>query len=112
MMPEQGDILLIPVPFTDLSSQKRRPVIVISNQAYNKATQDMVVVAMTSNPQQTNYTLAISSGDLMKGKLNRPGQIRTDRIYTLSQSIAVKTFGPVNAKTLQRIRQMIQNLIA
>jgi len=48
----------------------------------------------------------------MKGKLNRPGQIRIDRIYMLSQSIAVKTFGRVNAKTLQRIRQMIQNLIA
>lgn len=30
-MPKQGDILLIPIPFTDLSSHKRRPVIVISN---------------------------------------------------------------------------------
>ena len=49
-MPEQGDIVLIPIPFTDLSSQKRRPVIVISNDAYHKATADMVVVAMTSNP--------------------------------------------------------------
>ena len=37
-MPEQGDILLIPIPFTDLSSQKRRPVIVISNDAYNQKT--------------------------------------------------------------------------
>jgi len=33
-MPEQGDIVLIPIPFTDLSSQKRRPVIVISNDTY------------------------------------------------------------------------------
>ena len=47
-MPEQGDILLIPIPFTDLSSQKRRPVIVISNGAYNRSTADIVVVAMTS----------------------------------------------------------------
>jgi len=29
-MREQGSIILIPVPFTDLSSTKRRPVIVIS----------------------------------------------------------------------------------
>jgi mRNA interferase MazF len=49
-MPEQGEIVLVPVPFTDLSSTKRRPVIVISNRAYHQATADMVVVAMTSNP--------------------------------------------------------------
>jgi hypothetical protein len=32
-MPDQGDIVLVPGPYTDLSSQKRRPVIVISNDA-------------------------------------------------------------------------------
>jgi len=47
-MPDQGDIVLIPVPFTDLSSQKRRPVIVISNDTYNRKAADIVVVAMTS----------------------------------------------------------------
>jgi mRNA interferase MazF len=48
MMPNQGDIVLIPIPFTDLSSRKRRPLIVISNNDYNRKTPDIVVVAMTS----------------------------------------------------------------
>jgi mRNA interferase MazF len=39
-MPDQGDILLVPIPFTDLSSQKRRPVIVVSNNAYNQKTSE------------------------------------------------------------------------
>lgn len=47
-MPKQGEVVLIPVPFTDLSSTKRRPVIVISNDDYHQTTVDMVVVAMTS----------------------------------------------------------------
>ena len=47
-MPELGDIVLIPIPFTDLSSQKRRPVIIIK-------TKDIVVVAMTSNPAAVDY---------------------------------------------------------
>ncbi|HEY7326137.1 MAG TPA: type II toxin-antitoxin system PemK/MazF family toxin [Gemmataceae bacterium] len=46
-MPSQRDIVLVPVPFTDLSSTRRRPVIVLSNDAYNRSTTDMVVVAMT-----------------------------------------------------------------
>jgi mRNA interferase MazF len=111
-MPKQGDILLIPIPFTDLSSQKRRPVIVISNDQYNRKTSDIVVVAMTSNPQVTEYSLSISSSDLVEGALNRPGKIRVDKIYTLSQTIVARTFGQVDDKTLSRIRRRLVNLVA
>ena len=111
-MPKQGDILLIPIPFTDLSSRKRRPVIVISNDQYNRKTNDIVVVAMTSNPQVTDYSLSITSSDLVEGALNRPGKIRVDKIYTLSQAIVARTFGQVDDKTLSRIRRRLVNLVA
>ena len=111
-MPKQGDIVLIPIPFTDLSSQKRRPVIVVSNDAYNRKTMDIVVVAMTSNPTVVDYSFTITSSDLERGKLNRPGKVRVDKIYTLSQSIVVKTFGRVNLIVLDRIRSTLQNLVA
>ncbi|MDO9302051.1 MAG: type II toxin-antitoxin system PemK/MazF family toxin [Anaerolineales bacterium] len=111
-MPEQGDILLVPIPFTDLSSQKRRPVIVISNNTYNQTTSDMVVVAMTSNPVEADYSFTITTSDLEKGTLNHPGKVRADKIYTISKSIVVKTFGRVKEETLIRIRQEIQDLMA
>ena len=111
-MLEQGDILLIPVPFTDLSARKRRPVIVISNTRYNRKTDDIVVVAMTSNPAPVDYSFTITSSDLERGKLNRPGKVRVDKIYTLSQSSILKTFGRVNAKVLERIRNILQELVA
>ena len=111
-MPDQGDILLVPIPFTDLSSQNRRPVIVVSNNAYNQKTTDLVVVAMTSNPVEADYSFTISSDDLEKGTLNHPGKVRVDKIYTISKSIIVKTFGRVNAKVLERIRNELQALTA
>jgi mRNA interferase MazF len=109
-MPEQGDIVLIPIPFTDLSTQKRRPVIVSSNNRYHRRTADMVVVAMTSNPQPSEFAFTLTSDDLTAGHLNRPGQVRADRIDTLSQAIAVKTFGRVSAAVLARIREHLQAL--
>lgn len=48
-MHNQGDILLIPIPFTDLSSSKRRPVLVISNSEY------IIVAAITSNIEEKDY---------------------------------------------------------
>jgi mRNA interferase MazF len=94
-MPEQGDIVLIPVPFTDLSTTKRRPVIVISNATYHAQAADMIVVAMTSNPAPVPRSFRISNADLDHGTLNRPGTVRPDKVYTLAQSLSVRVFGRV-----------------
>lgn len=89
-MPDQGDLVLVPVPFTDLSSQKRRPVIIVSGNSYNRSGADVVVVAMTSNPAMVPFSFRIQSTDLVEGALNRPGTVRADKIYTLAKSIIVK----------------------
>ena len=109
-IPKQGDIVLIPIPFTDLSSQKQRPVIVISNDAYQQNTRDIVVVALTSNVTVTEYGFVITTKDLVKGMLNRPSQVRVDKIYTLAQAIVIKHFGQVNKTVLTQIRQHLQSL--
>lgn len=109
-MPKQGELVLIPVPFTDLSSQKRRPVIVISNDRYHRTSSDMVVVAMTSNPTVTPYSFTITSTDLIAGSLNRPGIVRVDKLYTLASSLILKTFGRVSGATLERIRKLFNDL--
>lgn len=111
-MPNQGDIVLVPVPFTDLSSQKRRPVIVISNDNYNRQSADVVVVAMTSNPAPSPFSFQLTSRDLVEGALNRPGTVRVDKIYTLAQAIIVKKFGRVSPQILERVRQKIDTITA
>lgn len=111
MMPDQGDIVLVPVPFTDLTSTRRRPVIVLSNLTYHQVTQDMVVVAMTSNPNQTPYSFVITDADLDQGSLNHPGTIRADKIFTLSREIIVKKFGRVKPSVLDRIRQILADVL-
>jgi len=110
-MPSQGDILLVPIPFTDLSTHKQRPVVVISNDAYNRLTTD-VVVAMTSNPARVDYSFVIASSDLQQGQLNHPGTIRVDKLYTLSQAIVTRTFGQVTPQVLDRIRSLLRELVA
>ncbi len=35
---KQRDLILLPIPFSDLTAKKRRPVIVISNDAYIQKT--------------------------------------------------------------------------
>jgi mRNA interferase MazF len=99
------------VPFTDLTSNRRRPVIVISNDAYHQTGEDMIVVAMTSNPNQTPNSFAITDADLEEGSLNHPGTVRADKIFTLARRIIVKAFGRVGPPVLDRIRQILADVI-
>jgi mRNA interferase MazF len=98
IMFEHGEIVLIPVPFSNLTSVKRRPVLVLSNNAYNKSSIDMIVVAITSNLSQKG--MQISNDDLENGILPKISVIKVDKIYTLEQGIAIKKIGKLKNKTL------------
>ncbi|MDR2598680.1 MAG: type II toxin-antitoxin system PemK/MazF family toxin, partial [Oscillospiraceae bacterium] len=102
IMYNNGDIVLIPVPFSDLSASKRRPVLVISNNAYNSSKPDIIVVAITSNLAQQG--IPISSSDLITGELPKPSIIRCDKVYTLEQSIVVKSIGQANNNIVMSAR--------
>ncbi len=111
-MPEQGAIVLIPVPFTDLSSQKKRPVVIISSDDYNRTGLDVIVVAMTSRPAVAPYGFQITTTDLIQGSLNRPGTVRVDKVYTLAKAIIVKNFGKVSPAVIERIRRLLDSITA
>lgn len=109
-MYKQGDILLIPIPFSDLTSSKKRPVLVLSNSDYNSKTEDIVVAAITSNLETKDYTVELTSNDLEEGELKVKSCIRIDKLYTLSQYIVVKKFGSVNANILNKVKHEVNKL--
>jgi mRNA interferase MazF len=40
---KQGDIVLVSFPFTDLTSAKKRPALVISPDSFNAVTEDLML---------------------------------------------------------------------
>ena len=108
-MYKQGEIVLIPVPFSDLSHTKKRPVLVVSNTAHNLASPDMIVVAITSNLVQNG--IVIESDDLTAGVLPKKSVIRCDKIYTLEQNIVEKQFGVISSDILAKVVSEIYALI-
>lgn len=109
-MPKQRDIILIPIPFTDLTSQKKRPAVIISNDSYNETHEDIVVVALTSNVEPRDFTIILTGNDLEEGTLKVTSMIRADKIYTLNKSIVLKTFGKVKPDILSKIKDFLLKL--
>lgn len=110
-MYRQGDILLIPIPSTDLTSSKKRPVLVLSNDDYNSKTDDIIVAAITSNITSKDYSVFITNSDLLERNLKVDSCIRVDKIYTLAQNIVIKKFGGVNDDVMNEVKNRIYELI-
>jgi mRNA interferase MazF len=108
-MYKRGEIVLIPVPFSDLSSVKKRPVLVISNTSHNNTNSDIIVVAITSNMQQNG--IVIETKDLLSGALPKTSIIRCDKIYTLEKSIVIKQIGIVSDDVIDNVVNEINRLI-
>ena len=102
-MPKQRDIVLIPVPFTDLSSVKRRPVLILSSDALCQSSPDMLVAAITSNLSGNSSGVVINTSNIESGLLPRQSLIRADKLYTLSQASIIKPYGRLNQVTFDEV---------
>ena len=111
-MYKSGDILLIPIPFTDLSSAKKRPCIVISGTNYNRLTKDIIVMAITSKLSDKKYSVRITNDDLAYGMLPTTSQIRVDKIYTISQKIVQRKLASANTEINDKIFELFDEIIS
>ena len=108
----QREVLLVPVPFTDLSSSKKRPVLVLSNDAYNSTSDDFLAAGITSKVAKRSHAVIIEPNDLEGGSLPLTSQIRADKIYALNKNIVLKKFGKVNASVFREVVNEVTSLIS
>ena len=89
----QRDLLLTRFPFSDLEHAKVRPVLVVSNDLYNRRAADLIVCAITSSPRPHVYSVEITDLDLETGHLRVASKVRVDAITAIEQSIILKRIG-------------------
>ena len=107
---DRGDILLVPVPFSNLSSVKKRPVLVMSNNAHNSVSRDIIVIAITSNLAQRG--IEIENDRLLNGFLPKKSVIKVDKVYTLDAAIVIKRIGRVNDDVLSTVYNELVKIIS
>ena len=88
---EAGDLVLIPVPFSDLSSTKRRPVLLLTGP---DAQGDFVACPITSRAGWA-HGRALLAGDVAEGALPLTNWVRTDKVVTLHVGLIARRFGRV-----------------
>jgi mRNA interferase MazF len=109
---KRGDVVLVPFPFTDLSSAKQRPALVVSPDAFNAVREDVLVAAITS---QIPATLAadeflIPANVLPVCGLPKPSLVKTTKMVSLHRQLVVKRIGALPAPVLAQVITQIRKL--
>ena len=107
----QGDMLLVPFPFSDQTGRKVRPVIVLSNDEFNEHSQDIIAIGITSNISKDKYTLDLDNKDLKEGKLMTKCVIKVENILRLDKSLIIKKIGKIKEGKLDKIIKILNEII-
>lgn len=92
----QRDIVLIPFPYSDLSQNKKRPVIILSNTLYNQKNEDFICCAITSNHKNYEGSVKFNSNDLESGSIPYESRIKPGKVFTLNQDKVIKKLAKLN----------------
>lgn len=107
----QRDIVLLNFPFSNLKQSKVRPAVILSNDKHNKKSDDIVVVPLTSNLQQTDYDMLITNKHLEKGNLIVDSKIKIDRIFSVDKKLVKMNIGKINKQTFSKIKTVLSGLV-
>ena len=107
----KGDVILIPYPFSDLSSIKVRPGLVVSNDKYNKVSRDLVCVPLTSVLKKEKYSVLLNPEDMIKGKLIKKSKVKCGKVFCVDKKVVRMKIGRVNQEVFLKIKKVLDDIL-
>ena len=102
-MYQPSDVVLLPFPFTDLSANKKRPVLILKAPNFQG---DFLAVPITSQSGYEN-SLALQQDDFMLGFLPKISFVRPDKLVTLNGSLVISRIGKLSDSAFARIHHAV-----
>ena len=101
-----GSIVLVPFPFTDQTTAKKRPAIVVSSDAYHRDRPDVILMAVTSQIRAaTGVGECVIDGWRDAGLL-KPSVVKPV-VATLERQLVLRTLGTLRDDDRNALRRAL-----
>lgn len=107
---ELFDVVVVPYPFTDKKSTKRRPALICSNAGNFNDLVEHSVMAMITSAKNSAWPLDVLIADLKKVGLHSPSVIRM-KLFTLDHRHVIKKIGSLSPKDQKAFVKALQKLM-
>jgi mRNA interferase MazF len=100
----KGNVVVVPFPFSDLSSSKKRPALVVAELSGD----DLILCQIQSRYRADGYSIGLSRADFTSGSLRHDSFIRPNRLFTADSNIVSYCAGTISQT---KINEVINKLI-
>ena len=107
---EFGDILLVPFPFTDQSTPKKRPAVVVISSAYNLERPDLILLAVTSQVRPGTGFGECPVGQWQKAGLLKPSVIKPV-VTTIEKNLVLRKLGRLYEEDCRALLELLQKIL-
>lgn len=107
---EQGEIVVAEILYSEQIGLETRPALVISNSKYNKNSEDIILLKITSQSKKTKYDINLANNDLENGQLTKSSMIMTDNPVTTYKEMIRTKIGKITKEKLKEVKQKMHEL--
>jgi len=104
------DVVVVPFPFTDKASSKRRPALVLSDAHAFNIPVGQTVLAMITSAANSSWPLDVEISDLDSAGLTSASIVRM-KLFTLDHQLILRKIGMLSAADRQQVHQAVQVLL-
>ncbi len=102
---EALDVVVVPFPFTDRDTSKRRPALVVSNRRFNEA-HPVAVLAMITSAANAGWPSDVPITDMAGAGLNAASLVRM-KLFTLDLAFIQGRIGRLGGRDRKAVKSMV-----
>ena len=107
---EFGDVILVPFPFTNQTTTKRRPAVVVSSADYHQQRPDLILMAITSQSRPTQTVGEATVRDWQQAGLIKPSVIKP-LLTTIERRLVLKQLGSLQQDDRRTLRSCLDAIL-
>lgn len=99
------DIALIPFPFSDLSSTKKRPCLIIGEFSPRSLGKHYVICMITSKIHGIKFPFDVVIGNIKSAGLPKDSIIRLTKVVTIEEKLIIKKLGKLAVGDIAAVKK-------
>ena len=105
---EPLEVVVVPFPFTDRRTAKRRPALVLSSASFNRAHEQSILAMITS--AGTDWRSDVAIRDWREAGLHVTCKVRF-KLFTLDDKLIVRKLGTLSKRDGEAVAAMLGNVL-